>query len=97
MDKMKRFWISWYDNVPGKWELHTPWWISGERLEDGALTICAAVIATDQAEAVKLIFEAHDEPRPATLEFRFISEKPDDWSPFCWRFEPAPWMRWPGL
>lgn len=92
---MKRWWVSWYDQRYGKWELHSPWWVSGERSADEAKTICAAVIAPDEDGAKRLIIMAHDEPRPRDLEWRFVEERPEHWHPFCDRFERADWMRWP--
>lgn len=91
---MKRFWLSWYDTRYGKWELDSPWWVSGER-GDGVLTICAAVRAPDEQCAKRLVIMAHDEPRPRDLEWRFVEERPGDWSPFCDRFPRADWNRWP--
>lgn len=92
---LKNFWVSWYDKNYGKWELHWPWWVSGERLSDGALTICAAVQAESADAAMILIEEAHDEPRPLPLEWRFVHPKTEDWSPFNSRFQRADWMKWP--
>lgn len=92
---MKNYWVSWYDTRYGKWELHSPWWVSGERMSDGAKTICAAIRVPDEDTAKQLIILVHDEPRPDELEWRFISEKDDNWTPFCDRFQRADWMEWP--
>jgi len=92
-----RYWISWYSPVSlyGKFELHTPWWVSGETCEDEPRhTICAAIEAGSEGEAMQLIKECYDEC-PPPIEFRFCDKRPDDWSPFCDRFERADWMRWP--
>lgn len=89
-----RFWLSWYDTRYGQWELHSPWWVSGERCDDGAKTICAAVEADSEEDAKRKVLEAHDE-YPDDVEWRFCEEKPDDWSPFCDRFNRAKWMQWP--
>ena len=94
MSEDKIYWVSWYDLHYGKWELHSPWWVSGERLHDGAQTICAAIRAPSPDAAMIMIEQAHDEPRPLPLEFRFVDERPDDWSPFCDRFQRAAWMKW---
>lgn len=91
---MKSYWLSWYDTLYGKWELHSPWWVSGYRVADEARTICAAVRAPDEESAKRLIVMAHDEPRPRDLEWRFVDERPDDWSPFNDRFPRADWMKW---
>lgn len=96
---MKRFWVSWYDTCGGKYELHSPWWRSGFRMggADGETeepTVCAAIEATDEDAAKAAVIAAHDEPRPDDLEWRFVEERPDDWSPYCDRFRAAPWMKW---
>jgi len=42
------YWLSWFHKSEyGESELHSPWWISGECLETGDETICAAVKAKD--------------------------------------------------
>lgn len=93
---MKRYWVSWYDQLYGKWELHSPWWVSGQLMSDDARTICAAVRAPDEDSARRLIIMAHDNPtRPDDLEWRFVNERAPDWSPFCDRFPKADWMKWP--
>lgn len=89
-----RFWVSWFETKPATFEYHGPWWVSGEREDDGALTMCAAVQADNGDAAKDVITMAHDEPRIA-LEWRFVSPRADDWAPFCERFSKAPWMRWP--
>lgn len=91
---MKSYWVSWYDTLYGKWEMASPWWLSGERGSDGAMTICAALRAPDEESAKRLIIMAHDEPRPRDLEWRFVTEQSDDWSPFNDRFQKADWMKW---
>jgi hypothetical protein len=32
---MKKYWVSWYSpaDLWGKFELHSPWWVSGEDME----------------------------------------------------------------
>lgn len=91
---MKRFWISWYEPDGSGFELHAPWWISGFRCNDDANTICAAVIARDEDAAKGVICDAHDDP-DGHIEWRFCTEKGDDWEPFCERFPRADWMQWP--
>jgi hypothetical protein len=92
---LKNFWVSWYDKNYGQWELHWPWWVSGCRLSDDARTICAAVRAESADHAMIIIENAHDEPRPLPLEWRFVSTRAPDWSPFSDRFPRADWMKWP--
>lgn len=56
-------------------------------------SICAAIEASDEAEAKLLVTLAHD--LPVELEWRFVEARPDDWSPFCDGFRKAEWMQWP--
>lgn len=90
------YWISWWHTEDmGELELHTPWWVSGERA-DGAKSVCAAVRAPDDAPwaAEEIIYAAYDD-RPEKIEFRFAEMKPEGWSPFGSRFQRADWMQWP--
>lgn len=90
-----RYWVSWYaTGENGSWELHQPWWISGER-DDGALAVCAAVIAINEQQAKESIAAAHDKANVDDIEWRFCNERAADWSPFCDRFPRAEWMQWP--
>jgi len=87
---MRRFWVSWYASSLD-FEVHTPWWVSGYR--DDTPVVCAAVIANDADDAQSVIRACHDDPQ-AEIEWRFVEERPDDWSPFNSRFKRADWMRW---
>lgn len=98
---MKRWWVSWHGEAP--FTLRWPWWISGFGLtvnrfafdeERERLSFCAAVIAPDRQAAADIIVAAHD-TAPRDLEWRFLEERPDDWSPFSERFPKANWMKWP--
>ncbi|MCV0413472.1 MAG: hypothetical protein K5831_01135 [Brevundimonas sp.] len=89
---MRPFWVSWWGE-PGTFELHRPWWISGER-DDGKQSICAAVLAQDEFTARLSIQWAHDD-KDAVIEWRFAEERPKGWSPFGSRFRQADWMIWP--
>lgn len=89
-----RFWISWYATKSRTFALDWPHWTSGQRCGDDALTICAAVIAEDADAAMEIVYAAHDK-RPRGLEWRFVNERPDDWSPFCDRFLEYPQTCWP--
>ena len=90
------FWISWWDTRDlGGFELHTPWWISGERMDDaGSISVCAAVMATSEAGAQEEILAAYD-TTPDAMEWRFTSEQAPGWSPFGGRWPRAEWMQWP--
>lgn len=95
------FWVSWWDDLVVSFELHSPWWFSGCRfhgLEDddedlSQSSVCAAIMAADEAHVRRLIGEAYDVP--VTLEFRFVEPRPVGWSPFSDRFQRGDWMRWP--
>ena len=93
----KRWWVSWYHyDDDGPFEIHTPWWFSSET------AVCAAVLADSEEEARESIYEAYDN-RPDSLNWRFVEARDDGWTP--WnpdniensRFQPADWMKWPGL
>jgi len=91
---MKRWWVSWYhteDMTP--FTLRNPWWISGYRMADDAACVCAAVMAIDDDHARQKIIDCYDEP-PDNVEWRFVSVKEDDWSPFSDRFPKGDWMEW---
>jgi hypothetical protein len=91
---MKRWWVSWWcpDDLYGTFELHSPWWVSGER--DGARSICAAVMADSEYGAKAIIAKSHDDD-PGDIEWRCCDERTDDWEPFNTRFRRAAWMQWP--
>lgn len=89
---MRPFWVSWW-GLPGTFELHRPWWVSGER-DDGLMAICAAVLAPDEFTARLSVQWAHDD-KDAVFEWRFVEERPKGWSPFSDRFRRADWMIWP--
>jgi len=89
MSTKKRFWVSWYTDEMGTWELHFPWWTSG--YSDTFYIICAAVVAENEDQVREIIYSCYDK-RPDNLEFSFINERPDDWSPFNDRFQAKDWM-----
>ena len=97
-DPAKNWLVSWWcpPHLMGKFELHSPWWISGERLSDGAQSICAAIQAANEGRAKATVWIAHDDPPEDydEIEWRFVSERPDDWVPFNDRFPQADWMKW---
>jgi hypothetical protein len=89
---LKNYWISWWARaLDGAFELHFPWWVSGEKIDEDSSSICAAVKANSEKEVREMIYICYD-TRPEDLEWRFIEERPDDWSPFCDRFPKAEWM-----
>ncbi len=93
---MKKYWTSWYHSERfGLFELHFPWWISGYDY-DGNLDnpiVCAAIVANDEQDAREIIESSYRDD--VQLTFRFIHEKPDNWSPFCERFPQTVLMQWP--
>lgn len=91
---MKYCWLSWWHDFEtmGEFELHTPWWVSGEDMQ-GRKSIVAAIPTDNPETAAKLVMASFDK-KPKSLDFRFNSVKRG--SPFCDRFMPAKWMRWPG-
>lgn len=94
---LKNFWVSWY-GAHGAYTLDWPWWVVGHGMGggNGIATICAAVQAKNADAAKKIVWEGHDLP-PQHLEFRFVSERPADWTPYCRRFirDPARMPEWP--
>ena len=91
----RNFWLSFiHTEEMGAYTLYWPWWVSGSRISDDARTVCVAIQATDDDAAKQMIFDAFD-ARPTAIEFRFLNEQPDDWSPFNGRFRRASWMAWP--
>ena len=91
---MTNYWVSWYaTEANGPYEIHTPWWCTGWRLSDDAETICAALKAKSEHDAMEQIYRAYDQ-RPDSIEFRFVEPRPDDWSPFDDRFQRAEWLGW---
>lgn len=98
-DRMNNYWISWYYLPPKRawgWEYHGPWWVSGVRDADDAVTICAAVQAESEDDAMEAIYLAYDQ-RPENIDFRFVEDRGRDWNPLDLggRFPAADWMVWP--
>lgn len=78
----------------GAFTLESPWWISGMAGSRDAESVCAAVMATDEEDAMRVILAAHDNPE-VELEWRFVEQREDGWAPFSSRFQRVEWMRWP--
>lgn len=88
---MKKYWISWEHNTDyGLFTLTFPWWITGYGNNMNP-QICASILTDTNPE--DYIRFSYDKP-PHDIQFRFIEEKPDDWSPFSSRFAKADWMMW---
>lgn len=93
---MKNYWVSWLcptDRVT-TFELEWPWWKGPTRLL-GEEAVCAAIKAESKDDAKRIVIESYDKPQPKKLEWRFVDEKPDDWSPFSDRFPRDDLMVWP--
>ncbi len=90
----KPYWISWYSPPGEVFEIHSPWWISGYVCDEHETDIiCAAIIAKDEEDAEKIICDSYD-TKGLPLSFRFVNERPKDWSPYCDRFQKCDWMKW---
>ncbi len=92
---MQNYWISWWTHEhEGAYELHSPWWVTGERHgRNAARSICAGVKAKN-VEAAKELIKSSYNNNAQDLEWRFIETMPVEWSPFNDRFPKADWMKW---
>lgn len=94
--RLRSYWCSW--STRETHELHYPWWVSGTILRNNsedATIYCAAVRAESEHDARAIIRTAYVAP-PRFLEWRFVDECTDDWSPYSDRFPRADWMPdWP--
>ncbi len=53
------------------------------------------VLAEDEQSAKEKVLRSYDVYLPAdAVTWRFVEERPDDWSPFGDRFPKADWMQW---
>jgi len=96
---MRNFWISWeHRSDYGDFVLPSPWWVSGggnDGLENQFDSICAAVRAEDEDDAKRIIIKSFDSVPPMdNFKWRFVDEKPENWSPFSDRFPRDQWMSW---
>lgn len=89
---MSDYWISWYvdDEWMPKFELHSPWWVSGYDMDDRTIVV-AAVRAESEEAAWAQVLAAFDDP-PERFEQRFIDVLERD--AFSDRFPQAEWMEW---
>jgi hypothetical protein len=85
------WWISWWSDLARDFELHYPWWVSGEDCE-GRMSVCAAVVAKTEEAAKEIVLSSYDEP-PGEIEWRFCERR--DGSPFTDRFPKPGWAMWP--
>lgn len=91
--KMKRIWLSWYQKTEDERPLKFPpegvlgYWNTGQRLSDGAWTLCALVESASIMDAKKIIEKNWPE---AAWRFGKIVDsnlKPGD------RFPKSKWMK----
>lgn len=87
------FWVN--DADKNKFEIHFPWWITGQSLEDKT-AICVAVYAHDADHARTLVEESFDDGSSLD-EWRFADERPSpDFIHQSGRFTvDRDWMVWP--
>jgi hypothetical protein len=87
-----RFWVRWYGSMGVGFTLTSPWWLSGWA---GDRPILVAAVRAPDAEAAKAIVKASHIDGGEDIEWSFAEARPNDWSPFCDRFQRADWMVWP--
>ena|ERR1017187_5077551 len=88
------YWISWnHEKHFTPFEIDSPWWISGQGADGLSASICCAIKAENELDAIAKIYKSYDET-PKNINFRFQQEKPNDWIPFSDRFPKADWMKW---
>jgi len=64
--------------------------------EGAAVTDAAHLLPANSASPARLTVEHKQnlDLMPEDVEWRFVEERPDDWSPFSDRFPQADWMEW---
>lgn len=87
------FWMSWWLTIDDAFEMRQPWWVDAQR-SNGDTAIVAAIKATSIAEAKRIIRDSYKTNPRQPIEFRFIEQCSDDWSPFGLRYHRAEWMQW---
>ena len=74
-------------------ELHWPWWVTGSKIDVDEKSVCAAVKAENGDCAKNIVLSSYD-ARPYDVEWDFVEERGNGWSPFSGRFPRADWMQW---
>ena len=93
---MKKYWIGFIlpRDKAEFFEMHSPWWVSGED-EEGDSSVCCAVKSSSKDNAMEKVCSCFDDGKvPFPIIWRFVEERPDDWTPFNSRFPLSDWMRW---
>ena len=91
---MKIFWISWYQPTDDHRPLSFPpnesilgWWCTGQRCSDDSSTLCAMIVAEDEAYAKIAIRKDW----PEAGDWRFCDESKN--TDLCDRFPTNDWMK----
>ena len=87
------FWVRFRHNASGNFEMHCPWWTTGEDV-DGHMFVCAAVPAGGAAEAKARVLASFDKGHAGGVKLTFVERREDDWAPFSERFPRKSWMVW---
>lgn len=89
----KRWWAS-FELLSGGYELHCPNWVSGY---GQGPTVVFATIAESEDALVEYI-ETHCLEEGSSIDWRFVNERADDYSPYSDRFPgPSDWHVWPDV
>lgn len=89
----KRWWAS-FELLSGNYEIHSPSWVSGY---GRGPTVVFAGIAESEDDLMEHI-EAHCLDEGSSVEWRFVNERDDDYSPYTDRFPgPSSWHVWPDV
>ncbi len=87
---MTKYWISWWHREElGEFDLKWPYWLTGQTYEEPErLSYCAAVKVKPGKDVLSVITESYKiEPNDLLyIEWRFIIQMPDDWTPYSHRF-----------
>lgn len=93
MSNLNEYWCRWTSTMSVEsFEYHGPWWISGYS-SYGNPTICAAICAESEEEALKAFCSSYDKAPLGLLDFSCDPLKMSD--PFTSRFPKRDWMIWP--
>lgn len=95
MENSKKFLLSWRHTPEfSNFELYSPFWISERNTSHlKQFTVVAAMKAKDEYQIMRTIYGCYD-VMPQKIEFIFIEERPDDWTPFSPNFPQLDWMQW---
>lgn len=87
---MTKYWVSWWHKEEyGEFDLKWPCWLTAETYEEPArLAYCAAVKVKTGKDVLSVITKSYgiENNDLLCLEWRFVIQKPDDWTPYSDRF-----------